>query len=899
MLVLVNDTHPSARIVISKDPPAVERHAAEELQKYIQQMTGAVLPIGPTSSPSEVNIFLNAPVADDMGFDGYVVRTQGNNLILAGAKPYSCLYAVYHLLERHLGCGFFEDGDQVSACKTIQIPETNDVRKPRFEWRIYAAQMMTAYSGMRWWDWEQFKEWVDWLAKKRYNMIEALWLAQMAGSIAMAATKMGIPIEMNDYQKQRTKLMRRVFDYARGLGMRISYEISHTQMYLVGAPGFEPYEDRKQLEEFVRRYNEKNSEKLPVVTFEWCGEKMNWLDPRYPLSQKFIKACVEATNESLGTDHLYLLPMVSEGGWASKDESQMDQVTYAMLMEMLKAVRQADPAAIPMTRPPFAYCKTFEAQKRAIRDAGAAVVADFWLNSEASMPQFIMCDYFFGLPWSTGMIGQCGPHTNPWGNLKMCISNARQLAANPRADKCIGFYVSSETNHRNIMIMDMYAELAWNPADVECDDYLRRWTIRRYGPAVAEGLQQTTKTLAGTLLSCQNLDITNRPMYRNAWNGPYLPGLTAGSVKRSMSYLPGLKFILETMLAAHEELKGNPLYRFDLVDYGRTYLASIFHDFFARARKALRKGDKAGVEKYALAVENLMHFMARYCSAHEQFRLKTHDDWAARWPESFPGATNQEDNWVTFTALISKTNLMLLDYMAEDYAELVEGYFFPRVKNYLDRMRRLVTEGKDISGKTNQPYRISDFAPPQGELPWSPYGPPTEPELKEGDHDLVKKIIFAESLSGKFDFYTGPMDVLVKELLEKFPVPEDLESVLAEPEPALQATRDHVLECQIGQTVMGLRTPKEVEQVKLPTELNYLVATEETWKSYNIMRGNISGYNVVVSHWLTLTREPDEKSEVDGHPLYVFTFESQGKKYKLRYDPGSGVYPAGVYIEAI
>jgi hypothetical protein len=179
----------------------------------------------------------------------------------------------------------------------------------------------------------------------------------------------------------------------------------------------------------------------------------------------------------------------------------------------------------------------------------------------------------------------------------------------------------------------------------------------------------------------------------------------------------------------------------DVVDYGRTYLGAMFNDRLGRARKALRDKDQATFEKNAQEIEELMHFMARYCSAHPRLRLKTYDDWARQSPEVLPGYDNAESNWITFTALISpKYWNFLLDYMAEDLAELVEYYFWPRVRLYLEEMRKYVAAGQDISGRlTNRNsdqdmlYRVSDFVPPQGKLPWSPYGNTCEPELTAGN----------------------------------------------------------------------------------------------------------------------------------------------------------------------
>ena len=143
MIEIVTDGHPRARIVVLESASPVESHAAAELNRYLYQMSRTHLPVETVSSLEQTNIYIGsaAPVTEldlseeALGFDGYVVKTVGTDITLVGIKPYSCLYAVYHLLTRHLGCGFFEDGDQVPSQPSVTVGRLNDVCKPKFEWR--------------------------------------------------------------------------------------------------------------------------------------------------------------------------------------------------------------------------------------------------------------------------------------------------------------------------------------------------------------------------------------------------------------------------------------------------------------------------------------------------------------------------------------------------------------------------------------------------------------------------------------------------------------------------------------------------------------------------------------------------------------------------------------------
>lgn len=884
-------------VVVAPDCLPVEYHAAEELTRYLKEMTGLELPIvrKPTASGPNIYIGSAAPVAGlnlsetTLDFDGYLVKTVGNDLVLTGIKPYSCLYAVYHLLERHLGCGFFQDGDQVPHRRTIRIEKLNDVEKPRFEWRILAVFHTPSYSGMRWNDSQEWKQYFDWAIKKRFNMCVTNWLSTYTGIVALAAGKLGVKIELTDWQKKNIALLRRVFDHARICGMRFVYMTDYCKPELSSDPGSSAYYDTLQIQEFVRRYQELTGKKIPQYPYYHNGFTFQWMDPRDPETQKFLTACVEASREALGPDdHLYAVDMTSEGAFGSGSPEEQNEITYSMLMDTIKAVKAADPEAVIYTPPPFAYAKTYATQKKALQDAGLAIMADFWLHIPARTPDFKMNDYYWGLPWSTGMIVGCGKHTNPCADMNTAIDHARQLAADPRANKCKGFFSAGEFNHRQYIWLDLHCVLAWNPTTFDRDEFLRLWTQRRYGPDAVGTLHTATLAAADSLLSHENMDMTNRPLYRD-WNGGYLPGLTATSVRRTLSYLPKMRIILETLLSKHEQLKDSELYRFDLVDYGRTYLGAIFNDRLARARKALRAKDKAGFEKAAAAVDEVMHFMARYVSAHRLFRLKTHDDRAKRHPQILPGHDNTQSNWVTFTVTQSlRAWQVLLDYTAEDYAELVEHYYWPRVKLYLSNMRKLIDKGKDISENTGLKFRISDWAPPRGNLPWSPYGPPVEAELKGGDMELAHNIIFGESVSGRFDFYEGPMEPLVQELLKRFPVPGDLKDILTEPDPTDAAFKKHSsLTGKPGDTLTGFCTADIVEQVNVPKEVTYVVKIEEVDQTHILQRGEVKTYKVQVSDWVTLTRREDEKSEHGGHSIAIFEFDFGEKQWVMRYDPGS------------
>ncbi len=904
MLPIVVDGRARARIVVPEVPLPVESHAAAELQKYILQITGAELPVE-TATGAEANLYIgNAALSakldlsqDSLGFDGYVVKTVVGGLALAGVKPYSCLYAVYHLLSHYCGCGFFEDGEQIPERTTLQIGAVDEVHKPHFEWRNKCVAHHPAYSGHRWYSEQEWKQWFDWLAKTRINACETNWLGRYTGIEALAAKKFGIEIALTPWQEQHLAMMRRLFAHARMCGIRCWYEVTWHQPWLSNEPGSMPYYDSVQTEEFRHGYAERTGIEISTVPYQWCGLTFAWMDPRQPAVGEFITACVTTQMEELGSDHYYYVGAGGEGHFGSGSAAEQDALVKALFRETIAAVKKADPQAVILTGQPFRYASTFEAQKEAVRESEATVVTNF-LAIPQRMPDFKLSDYYWGLRWINGMVVQCGKHTNLWGDMQVAVGNARALCQDPQADNWWGFSVGGESSHREHFKQDLYAEIAWNPLAVELDEFALRWTRARYGDAAPQ-LQAMTAAALATLYAHYNMDMTNRPLYRD-WSGGYLPGLTPTSVKRTLGYLPALRSILETALAEPDLMERSGLFRFDVVDYGRVYLGALFNDRLARARKAFRAGWVQEYERQAAGVEEVMRFIARFCSAHDEFRLQVHDDRAARCPEILPGHDNARSNWVTFTATQSATAWEpILDYTAEDYAELVEHYFWPRVALYLEQMRKMLARGEDISGNMGRDFVISDWASPRGALPWSPYGIACEPELCGGDLALAHSLIMGESMSGCYDFHEGPLAPLVEELLARFPVPDDLQAILAEQDPTQKAYGVQSIAGAPGDVVQGFHTPEVVELAVVPEELVYVVEVEDLGSVYNVARGEVTRCKVHVSDWLDLIRLRDEKSAHGEHVVMVYRFAYDGQEWILRYDPGSADSFASLRIDRL
>ena len=142
---LVADGVPKAQIVLSAGADRTLAVAAEELNLYLQKMSGTRLPINTTAVPERPVIQLGAPSAawaakaklSSLTFDGFVVESAGDHIILAGHVPEGTLNAVYWLLEE-LGVRWFIPtalGESVPSLHTVTVPTMRKRVEPRFPCR--------------------------------------------------------------------------------------------------------------------------------------------------------------------------------------------------------------------------------------------------------------------------------------------------------------------------------------------------------------------------------------------------------------------------------------------------------------------------------------------------------------------------------------------------------------------------------------------------------------------------------------------------------------------------------------------------------------------------------------------------------------------------------------------
>ncbi|CAG4999865.1 hypothetical protein DYBT9275_02330 [Dyadobacter sp. CECT 9275] len=134
------------KIFVSRTATAPEKNAAAELKKYLKQISGCDLEITEEVKPEEKRIYIGfkeAPlsIVKDLdtaafGNEEFIIRSDGENLLIAGGNTRGTLYGVVSYLSDYLGCRWYtREVVKIPSRETIELSQIEDRQKPALEYR--------------------------------------------------------------------------------------------------------------------------------------------------------------------------------------------------------------------------------------------------------------------------------------------------------------------------------------------------------------------------------------------------------------------------------------------------------------------------------------------------------------------------------------------------------------------------------------------------------------------------------------------------------------------------------------------------------------------------------------------------------------------------------------------
>ena len=241
-------SRPLAEIVLPAKSHQTVRYAAEELQRWIAEITGATLPLVEKQDPSKQQIVLAlkpAQFAEDVkkltGNDGYAVRKKGKTLYLIASCPKGILNAVYKMLFKNTDIIWArpneKDGTFFSKDPDLKLKETNYIDIPVYVVRGFMMVPVTDASAI--WQARNGSNWDE----LRINVPLKLKLSsvlEVGGGHNLVQTY----ITEKKYYKDHPDF----FPLRKGKRMRPSEDRTYTQLC---------FTNREMIKEFIRLLDER------------------------------------------------------------------------------------------------------------------------------------------------------------------------------------------------------------------------------------------------------------------------------------------------------------------------------------------------------------------------------------------------------------------------------------------------------------------------------------------------------------------------------------------------------------------------------------------------------------------------------------------------------------------
>ncbi len=150
-LILAGNKIERISIVLPEEPVKDESFAAGELKDYLRKISPVSVSIVKENSWNEgpsIHVGRTRYVEslglrfDNLDLHGYIIKTVGANLVLAGREPYGTQFAVYGFLQDYLGVRWFMPGELgvvVPRPELLEIDNIDRIEEPDFLSRQYSG----------------------------------------------------------------------------------------------------------------------------------------------------------------------------------------------------------------------------------------------------------------------------------------------------------------------------------------------------------------------------------------------------------------------------------------------------------------------------------------------------------------------------------------------------------------------------------------------------------------------------------------------------------------------------------------------------------------------------------------------------------------------------------------
>ena len=668
--------------------------------------------------------------------DFFELDQKGDKVVIRGNNYVSIATGVNWYLKYYAGIQLSWNGMTAQLPAVLPAVPQKERHETDLKYR-YDFNYCTYSYTMAFWDWDRWEKEIDWMALHGINLPLAVVGADVVWYNVL--TKLGYTKdEINEFiagpafqgwwlmnnlegwggpnpdswYKQRETLQKQILKRMREYGIR---------PVLPGYSGMVPHNAKERLGLNVSD---------PGL---WCGyRRPAFLQPTDPRFNEIADLYYKEMSRLYGKADFYSMDPFHEGGnVAGVDLNAAGQAIWG-------AMKKANPKAVWV-----AQAWQANPRQKMIENlpAGDLIVLDLFAESRPQWgdPEstWYRKEGFGKHDWLYCMLLNYGGNVGLHGKMKHVIDEFYKAKTSSFGKTMKGVGMTMEGSENNPVMFELLCELPWRPARFDKDEWLKNYTVARYGKA-DKAVQDAWLLLSNTIYNCPAKN-TQQGTHESVFCGrPDYDVYQVSSWSEMEPYYKPEDIIRAAgiMLSAADRFKGNNNFEYDLIDIVRQAVAEKGRLVYPIMIDAYKAGEKELFAASSQRFLDLILLQDKLLAARPDFKVGT-------WIEKARnlGTTPEEKDLYEWNARVQVTTWGnrvaadeggLRDYAHKEWNGLLRDFYYNRWKVWIDRQKA------QLNGA---PVKAIDFY--AIEEPWTKQTNPYSSQA-EGDVIEVAKEVYAK-----------------------------------------------------------------------------------------------------------------------------------------------------------
>ena len=669
--------------------------------------------------------------------DFFELDQKGDKVVIRGNNYVSIATGVNWYLKYYAGIQLSWNGMTAQLPAVLPAVPQKERHETDLKYR-YDFNYCTYSYTMAFWDWDRWEKEIDWMALHGINLPLAVVGADVVWYNVL--TKLGYTKdEINEFiagpafqgwwlmnnlegwggpnpdswYKQRETLQKQILKRMREYGIR---------PVLPGYSGMVPHNAKERLGLNVSD---------PGL---WCGyRRPAFLQPTDPRFNEIADLYYKEMSRLYGKADFYSMDPFHEGGnVAGVDLNAAGQAIWG-------AMKKANPKAVWV-----AQAWQANPRQKMIENlpAGDLIVLDLFAESRPQWgdPEstWYRKEGFGKHDWLYCMLLNYGGNVGLHGKMKHVIDEFYKAKTSSFGKTMKGVGMTMEGSENNPVMFELLCELPWRPARFDKDEWLKNYTVARYGKA-DKAVQDAWLLLSNTIYNCPAKN-TQQGTHESVFCGrPDYDVYQVSSWSEMEPYYKPEDIIRAAgiMLSAADRFKGNNNFEYDLIDIVRQAVAEKGRLVYPIMIDAYKAGEKELFAASSQRFLDLILLQDKLLAARPEFKVGT-------WIEKARnlGTTPEEKDLYEWNARVQVTTWGnrvaadeggLRDYAHKEWNGLLRDFYYNRWKVWIDRQKA------QLNGA---PVKAIDFY--AIEEPWTkqtnPYSSQAEGDVIEVAKEVYVKI---------------------------------------------------------------------------------------------------------------------------------------------------------------